>query len=382
MNSIGGVGELAALGAAMLWAIASVIYARLGQALPPAVLNLLKGLMALGFLALTLGLRELWQPGSGLEEIAALGDREKLLLTVSGVIGISIGDTCYFNTLNRLGARRALLLETLSPPLTAGIAWIFLGEALGGLDWLGIGLILGGVAWVMVERVPDRSLATAVQIPTKSLLAGVLWAVGANLSQSAGAVMSRSALADTAVDPLWSTIVRLSAGVVALAIGLGLAAIGRWSRDRVRFPLPRSRRTVAGDVPIADLPMPNPPISNGPSSPLPVPQLPVPQLPAPQLPVPQLPIAPNPQNRPPFNLSAQILATIAVVSFFSTYLALWLQQTAFKYAETGIAQTLSSTSPLFVLPVAIAVGERVTVRALVGAAVAIAGVVVLLQSSP
>ncbi|KKJ01512.1 DMT family transporter [Prochlorothrix hollandica] len=367
-----GIGEMAALGAAVLWAIASVIYARLGQALPPAVLNLLKGLMALGFLALTLGLRELWQPGSGLEEIAALGDREKLLLTVSGVIGISIGDTCYFNTLNRLGARRALLLETLSPPLTAGIAWIFLGEALGGLDWLGIGLILGGVAWVMVERVPDRSLATAVQIPTRSLLAGVLWAVGANLSQSAGAVMSRSALADTAVDPLWSTIVRLSAGVVALAIGLGLAAIGRWSRDRVRFPRPLFHRTVAGDVPIGDLPMPNPPIANGPSSPLPVPQLPVPQL----------PIAPNPQNRPPFNPSGQIIATIAVVSFFSTYLALWLQQTAFKYAETGIAQTLSSTSPLFVLPVAIAVGERVTVRALVGAAVAIAGVVVLLQSSP
>lgn len=324
MNSIGGVGEMAALGAAVLWAVASVVYARLGQALPPAVLNLLKGLMALGFLALTLGVREIWQPGSGLEEIAALGDREKLLLIISGIIGISIGDTCYFNTLNRLGARRSLLLETLSPPLTAGIAWIFLGEALGGLDWLGIGLILGGVAWVMVERVPDRPLAPEVQIPPRSLLSGVLWGVGANLSQSAGAVMSRSALADTAVDPLWSTIVRLSAGVVALAIGLGVAAIGRWSRDRAK----------------------------------------------------------NSPNRTHFSLSRRILGTLALVSFFSTYLALWLQQTAFKYAETGIAQTLSSTSPLFVLPVAIAVGERVTVRALVGAGVAIAGVVVLLQSSP
>lgn len=341
-----GMGEAAALGAAVLWAIASVVYARLGQALPPALLNLLKGLIALGFLAITIALREQWQPGSGWTAIAALGDREKLLLTISGIIGISIGDTCYFNTLNRLGARRSLLLETLSPPLTAGIAWIFLGEALSGLDWLGIALILGGVAWVMVERVPDRPGGNPVQLPTRSLLGGVLWGVGANLSQSAGAVMSRSALAETAVDPLWSTVVRLSAGVVALAIGLSLARLRRGPIDRLRNP-------NQGNLDQRD------PDQNYPDPPI--------------------PLAQSSRNSLIFNFSGRILATIAVTAFFSTYLALWLQQTAFKYAETGVAQALSSTSPLFVLPIAALVGERVTVRAMVGAAIAIAGVVVLLR---
>jgi len=361
-----GVGEAAALGAAVLWAIASVVYARLGQALPPARLNLLKGLMALGFLAVTIALREQWQPGSGWRAIAALGDREKLLLTISGIIGISIGDTCYFNTLNRLGARRSLLLETLSPPLTAGIAWIFLGEALSGLDWLGIALILGGVAWVMVERVPDRPGISSGQLPTRSLLGGVLWGVGTNLSQSAGAVMSRSALAETAVDPLWSTVVRLSAGVVALAIGLSLARLRRRPIDR---PHPLNLR------PLSPRPLSPPPLHPYP----PNPQQPDPQPPHPPDPTSPVPLAQPIENSPIFQLSGRIVATIAVTAFFSTYLALWLQQTAFKYAETGVAQALSSTSPLFVLPVAALVGERVTVRAMVGAAIAIAGVVILLR---
>ncbi|MGA1626763.1 MAG: DMT family transporter [Prochlorothrix sp.] len=367
MNSIGGVGELAALGAALLWAVASVIYTRLGQSLPPALLNLLKGLMALGFLALTLGLKEGWQPGSGLASIATLGDREKLLLTTSGIIGISIGDTCYFNTLNRLGARRALLLETLAPPLAAGIAWIFLGEALGGLDWLGISLILGGVAWVMVERVPDRPRDLGTQMPTRSLLSGILWGVGANLCQATGAVMSRSALANTEVDPLWSTVVRLGAGVVTLAIGLGLAAIDRWRRDRALRPasLSPSRPAVFQDA-AANASVPSSSAAN-PSAANPT--------------TAHLPIAHNApsQNSIPTTSTTRILATIAVTAFFSTYLALWLQQTAFKYAETGIAQALSSTSPLFILPVAIVIGERVTLRALLGAVIAIAGVGVLLQ---
>jgi hypothetical protein len=41
--------------AACLWAIATVMFGRLGKALPPLVLNLAKGAIALGLLALTLG---------------------------------------------------------------------------------------------------------------------------------------------------------------------------------------------------------------------------------------------------------------------------------------------------------------------------------------
>ena len=63
--------------------------------------------------------------------------------------------------------------------------------------------------------------------------------------------------------------------------------------------------------------------------------------------------------------------------FIGTFLAIWLQQVAFKLNSAGVAQTLLATSPLFVLPMAPFIGERVTLRAIIGAVVAVLGVALL-----
>jgi drug/metabolite transporter (DMT)-like permease len=54
-----------------------------------------------------------------------------------------------------------------------------------------------------------------------------------------------------------------------------------------------------------------------------------------------------------------------------------LQQFAFKFANTGVAQTLLSTSPLFILPITVALGEKVSLRAVAGVVVALAGIAML-----
>ncbi len=61
-------------------------------------------------------------------------------------------------------------------------------------------------------------------------------------------------------------------------------------------------------------------------------------------------------------------------SFGGTFLGIWLQQTAVKFTAEGIATTLMQTSPLFVIPLAIWIGERVSLRAIAGAAIAIVGI--------
>jgi drug/metabolite transporter (DMT)-like permease len=78
----------------------------------------------------------------------------------------------------------------------------------------------------------------------------------------------------------------------------------------------------------------------------------------------------------------KLLLIIAVASFFSTFLGLWLQQIALKYSPTGIAQTLGATSPLFVLPMAKVLGEKLSGRAIGGAVVALIGVAILVLCSP
>ncbi len=284
-------GELAALTAAFLWAVATVMFGRLGKALSPLVLNFAKGAIALVLLALTLLLLS--------QDTAGLGPQSIGVLALSGAIGIGLGDTAYFAAINRLGPRRALLLETLAPPLAAMLALVFLQESLGGRAWLGIATTLAGVIWVIAERVPG--------IPGEAPSA---WGIGlgvlAALGQAIGAVMSRAVLADTAVDPLWSTLLRLGGGLVII---LGIL---------------RSQGPVAGSL-----------------SPL---------------------------------RSPRLLGGVALAAFLGTYLAIYLQQTALKYSATGIAQALTSTSPLFVLPLAAALGDRVSPRAIVGAAIALVGI--------
>ena len=147
------MGELAALGGAFLWAVASVIYTRVGRAVGPAAMNLLKNVVALAMLGLTLLF-----VGQALPDAA--GPAVALLL-LSGVVGIGLGDTAYFETLNAVGPRRALLLETLAPPLAALLALVFLGERLHPGAWLGIAVTVVGVIWVITERAPQAGSGTA-----------------------------------------------------------------------------------------------------------------------------------------------------------------------------------------------------------------------------
>ena len=71
---------------------------------------------------------------------------------------------------------------------------------------------------------------------------------------------------------------------------------------------------------------------------------------------------------------------LITATFLGTYLGMWLQQTAFKFSQAGIATTLSSTSPIFILPFAILTKERLSPRAILGAFVAIGGVTLLFLS--
>jgi drug/metabolite transporter (DMT)-like permease len=75
--------------------------------------------------------------------------------------------------------------------------------------------------------------------------------------------------------------------------------------------------------------------------------------------------------------SRRLLLVIAGTAFTSTYLGIWLQQTSLKFAATGIAQALSSTSPLFVIPLVAMLGERITGRSMMGVLLAFIGISLL-----
>lgn len=287
-------GEIAALAAALIWAIASIVYTGVGRQITPLALNFTKGWIVIVLLVLTLLLTR--------QAIPSIDAFNFLLLFLSGTIGIGFGDTAYFKALNCIGARRTLLFETLAPPLSAVFALLFLNEQISTSAWLGIGLTISGVIWVILERAADVHENFR---PLQGSVFGLLAAIG----QAGGAVLSRSALVNSEIDSLWSTLIRLLGGTIVLFVWILLQ---RQSSEMLK-PL---------------------------------------------------------QNR-------RLLIVIAGTGFISTYLGIWLQQTSLKFAATGIAQALSSTSPLFVIPLAWLMGDRITMRSVTGALIALLGVSLL-----
>ncbi len=73
----------------------------------------------------------------------------------------------------------------------------------------------------------------------------------------------------------------------------------------------------------------------------------------------------------------QTFGMVVLAAFVGTYLCLWLQQMAVKGAPAGIAQTLLSTSPIFILPIAALQGEKISWRAVLGAIISIFGVMLV-----
>jgi drug/metabolite transporter (DMT)-like permease len=282
-------GELAALTAACLWAVSSAIYGRIGQRIPPLELNILKGAIAIALLAGTLLLQN--------STFTAVTPTNMGLLLLSGILGVAVGDTAFFFALNNLGARRAVLMETLSPPIAATLALIFLQEQLNLNAWCGILLTVLGVAWVVTEQVPNQG-----ERPTH-ILRGIGFGILAAIALASGAVISRIVFTTSDISPLWAALLRLCGGVLVL------------QRQRhFRFK----------------------------------------------------------------SLNAKIAIAVCIAAFAGTYLGIWLQQVAVKFAVVGVALTLSNTSPLFVIPIAFCLGERISLRAILGVFIAIGGVAVLL----
>ena len=210
------IGQLAALLAAFLWAVSSVLFKRLGTVIRPLELNLLKGVLAVILMLLTSLLLG--------EQFAGLSLAVVLWLMLSGALGIGFGDTMYFEALNQLGARRTLLLGILAPPLASLIAAIVLGETLNLSAWAGILLTMLGVAWVITEQPEDGTLQR------RHLWRGVLFGFLAALTQAIGAVISHWALTRTPVSSLQSAIIRLLAGILFLLLWAALRRqkLGAW----------------------------------------------------------------------------------------------------------------------------------------------------------
>ncbi len=195
-------GEGLALLSGLAWAAAIIFFRVSGRKIQPLGLNLFKILFALGLAALSLLVL-----GRPLLPAAPAGDYA--LLFLSGLLGIAISDTLFFGALNRLGAGRTAVVDTLYSPFVIGLSTAFLDERLSLLQLLGIAFILSALLLVSREAPGER-------IPARDLRLGILMGILAMFTVALSIVIIKPMLGRSSV--LWVTEMRLVGGAVPLLL--------------------------------------------------------------------------------------------------------------------------------------------------------------------
>ncbi|ANM12963.1 MULTISPECIES: DMT family transporter [unclassified Rhizobium] len=199
--------ELAALGAATCWAFTGLISAVPSGHLGAPAFNRVRQVFVTGLLALYVIVTGSWRQ---LDE-ASVGP-----LLLSGLIGIFIGDTLLFATLNRLGPRRAGILFALNAPIASLLGWLVLGEALSSTAVAGIALTAAGVFLAIVFG-KSRSQIHQWETIKGPLWIGVLLGLGAATGQAVGSIIARPVMV-SGIDPFVASLLRVGMAALCLSI--------------------------------------------------------------------------------------------------------------------------------------------------------------------
>src|SRR4030095_675968 len=176
------IGELAALATSFFFALTALIFTMTGRMVGSQVTNLMRLTFALIYLII-LNLILFREP------LPFSADSSRWMwLSLSGIIGLSLGDALLFQSFISIGPRLGTLLLSLAPIFGSIMAWIFFGEILTALQITGIVLALAGIAWVITadEEPPNT--------PRGHTRRGVIFGVLGGLGQAVGLVLSKQGL--------------------------------------------------------------------------------------------------------------------------------------------------------------------------------------------
>ncbi|MBC7877765.1 MAG: DMT family transporter [Anaerolineales bacterium] len=195
------IGEIAGLATSFLFAMTAIIFTKTGHMVGSQVTNrirLLFGLILLVILNIILFREPL--PFSA-------GSSRWIWLSLSGVIGLSLGDAFLFQSFLSVGVRLGTLLLSLAPIFGSIIAWALFGETLTPLQITGIVLALGGIGWVVMSH--EEHVDTPSGLTRRGVIFGILGALG----QAVGLVLAKQGV-DGDFHPFQANAIRMLAAVI------------------------------------------------------------------------------------------------------------------------------------------------------------------------
>lgn len=197
------VGIIVALLSAASWAFATVVFDRIGKVVPYVGITFLKGIFSIILMIVLLIFT------GGLHDI---GIWEFSFLALSGIIGISLGDSLFFKSLQDLGAKVQVIFFLLGQIFTMILSLLLLGELLSLEQYIGAVVLLTGIVIVIWGKQDNH--------PNK--VRGIVCGLFSILCFSVSAIMVKMAIAE--VEVITATFYRMLFGTI---FTLGFGVVGK-----------------------------------------------------------------------------------------------------------------------------------------------------------
>lgn len=233
---------------------------------------------------------------------------------LSGLVGLALGDYFGFTSYAILGTRLASVFSTLAPGAALILSYFMLNETINFLGIAGMAITISGIVWINMSKKEQSKIAKSTFGSTKK---GIVMGILAALCQGFGLVFAKMGMSFTIQEQSISSIHATFIRLfVSVVVTYGLT-ISRGKLKEVNRPILQNQ-------------------NNG-------------------------------------------LKYLIAGTLFGPTLGVVLSMYAVSLINVSVAQTLFSLVPVMVLPLAVFFyHEKISLKSALGAAVAIAGVVILI----
>lgn len=209
-------GFLAAIGTLLSWSVGTLAFTRAARRIDPGLLNktrLMLAVLGTGLIACVAYGQWPWQLVTGPPAVAWLW------LSLSGIVGLTVGDYFGFTSLMILGARRQSVIGTVAPIFALGGGWALLNESVSWLGIAGTALTIGGVMWSM-SGADERS--DVRREGYGSFKKGLLFAIAGAACQGLGLVLAKLGMdagtGSNTIPPFHAAFMRMVAGFASIYV--------------------------------------------------------------------------------------------------------------------------------------------------------------------
>ena len=200
------IGILAAFGATLSWTYSCSIWRTQTHIYKPIEINFLKNVIAFIIFSPVIFIFNY-----------STNYKYSLILILSGIIGIGLGDTFYLKSLNLIGTRKTLSIEALSPLIAAIAGTLFIDEHLDINAWIGIVIVTGALVKI-IRKESNLIDKDSKFVISNNSLENYIYSMLSVLCAVIAALLSRFVLLESNLTPIFTTEIRLFGSIIFLSL--------------------------------------------------------------------------------------------------------------------------------------------------------------------